>query len=124
MLIIPTRKAFYHGEDGRLIRIPLDTDTTTFADPKIADRIHFGLTSNKIIFGPKDERDHIVIRMGDEDVPQPWESIVTWTEADDSPFYCIEPWMGPPNSPSHGKGIRYVASGHEEVFRITIMVKR
>ena len=37
--------------------------------------------------------------------------VVTWTESPESPFFCVEPWMGAPNSPTHGKGLRWVEPG-------------
>ena len=120
ILLVPTHKAFRHDDNGRLIRYPLETNTAVFSDPKICDRIHAGLRNNKTTFGAKAKKDHVVIQIGDELVPAPWDTIVTWTESDDSPFYCVEPWMGPPNSPTHGKGIRYVAPNDEDVFNVSI----
>ncbi|UCF23652.1 MAG: aldose epimerase [Ralstonia sp.] len=41
----------------------------------------------------------------------PWHAITTWTEADTSDFYCVEPWMGLPNAIHHGEGLHLLAPG-------------
>lgn len=43
-----------------------------------------------------------------------WHAVTTWTERDDSDFYCVEPWLGLPNAIHHGQGLRWLAAGQEE----------
>ncbi|AZG13648.1 aldose epimerase [Cupriavidus pauculus] len=52
----------------------------------------------------------------------PWYAVTTWTERDDSDFYCVEPWLGLPNAIHHGKGLRWVAPGAEESASCRVMV--
>jgi galactose mutarotase-like enzyme len=47
---------------------------------------------------------------------------VTWTQADDSPFYCVEPWMGPANAPEHRKGLHLVPPGGRDTFTVSVSV--
>lgn len=52
----------------------------------------------------------------------PWYAVTTWTEADDSDFYCIEPWLGLPDAIHNGLGLRWLAPGASEtgVLRISV----
>lgn len=117
---IPAKKAFYHGADGRLEPIRPFLDKAPFNDPAIVDRLHTKLTQNRVTFGPDNGEESIGISWGETTVPQPWNTLVTWTEGEDSPFYCVEPWMGPPNSPTHQKGLHYVEPGKSETFSTEI----
>jgi len=47
-------------------------------------------------------------------------TVVTWTEDEKSPFYCIEPWMGPPNAPETKVGLHTVAPGQMQKFYVEI----
>ena len=60
------------------------------------------------------------LKINDGMRPSPWTALVAWTENDSSPFYCVEPWMGPPNSHDHGKGLHWVDPGESDVFSVTV----
>ena len=47
----------------------------------------------------------------------------TWTLAADSPYFCVEPWMGPPNAAEHKVGLHFVAPGATEKFTVSASVK-
>jgi galactose mutarotase-like enzyme len=44
----------------------------------------------------------------------PWYAITTWTQAPESDFYCIEPWLGLPNAIHHQEGLRWLKPGSLE----------
>ncbi len=50
----------------------------------------------------------------------PWYAVTTWTQAADSDFYCIEPWLGLPNAIHHGEGLRWLAPGAKEVATLVL----
>lgn len=52
----------------------------------------------------------------------PWYAVTTWTERPDSPFYCIEPWLGLPNAIHHGAGLRWLAPGATETAACRLSV--
>jgi galactose mutarotase-like enzyme len=52
----------------------------------------------------------------------PWYAITTWTESDQSDFYCVEPWLGLPNAIHHGQGLRLLAPGAHEVAHCRLHV--
>jgi galactose mutarotase-like enzyme len=47
-------------------------------------------------------------------------AVVTWTQDEKSPFYCIEPWMGPPNAAETKVGLHLVAPGQTQKFYVEI----
>jgi nucleoside-diphosphate-sugar epimerase len=38
-------------------------------------------------------------------------------------YYCVEPWMGPPNAPENKLGLHFVAPGKTEKFTVEVAVK-
>jgi galactose mutarotase-like enzyme len=41
----------------------------------------------------------------------PWYAVTSWTEAENSDFYCIEPWLGLPDAIHNGLGLHWLAPG-------------
>ncbi len=121
-LFIPAKKSFYHATDGSLIPGDKPKQEESFADPKLLDRIHTKLTQAKLRFGPKNAEELVSMQIGEDPIPSPWTSVTTWTEAEDSPFYCVEPWMGPPNATGHQQGLHWVAPGQKESFIICVFL--
>jgi galactose mutarotase-like enzyme len=117
---IPAKKAFRHAADGHLEPEKNFTEEASLADPSIVDLIRCKLKSNRLSFGPKNGEEDINLRHGREPVPPPWAAVVTWTENDQSPFYCVEPWMGPPNAPEHKNGLHLVAPGASDKFSVEV----
>jgi len=120
ILRVPARKAFHHAAGGHLEPVKDAPTESSFADPLNIDLIRCKLKSNHITFGPKSDEENITIRHGADPVPAPWASLVTWTENENSPFYCVEPWMGPPNSPENEKGLHFVEPGLTEKFSVEV----
>ena len=81
------------------------------------------MTGNEVVFGEKGRPGDVIVRLGTEKVPPPEAVFVTWTAADDSPFYCVEPWMGPSNSPDTKIGLHWVAPGTIGKFTVSVSVK-
>ena len=65
----------------------------------------------------------VTVRNGTDKVPAPEATFVTWTLSEESPFYCVEPWMGPANSPEHQVGLHWVAPGASQSFVVEVAVK-
>ncbi|MEX0326756.1 MAG: aldose epimerase [Puniceicoccaceae bacterium] len=119
-LNMEARKCAYHAPDGKLV---MDRDRETchvLADTDLLDRIHWQLRHNRVSFGPKGGEEDIHLILGDQPAPQKNWSIVTWSESETAPYYCIEPWMGPPNAAEHGKGLHWVGPGESQTFRVEV----
>jgi galactose mutarotase-like enzyme len=88
----------------------------------LIDTFHTALTSPDAVFGEKGQPGDVTVRLGDGDAAPPGATFVTWTQADESPFYCVEPWMGPANAQAHGIGLHMVPPGAKETFTVTVAV--
>ncbi|MEM8867696.1 MAG: aldose epimerase [Verrucomicrobiota bacterium] len=118
---IPAKKCFTHGPDGSLEPIKGFAKEGNFGDSDMVDRIFTRLSSDTAIFGPMGGEEDIGIRiLKDSSAYSTWNAFVIWTEKNDSPFYCVEPWMGPPNSPEHGKGLHAVTGGQTSTFGVEV----
>ncbi|MEO0508344.1 MAG: aldose epimerase [Verrucomicrobiota bacterium] len=118
---LPAKKCFTHAPDGSLEEVKPFENEEQFGNPELSDRIFTKLKENQVVFGPKSGEEDIAIRLlKDSDTYSQWNAFVVWTEKPDSPFYCVEPWMGPPNSPEHGKGLHAVSAGEKAEFGVEI----
>ena len=75
------------------------------------------------MFGQKGKPGDVIVRLGVENVPPPDATFVTWAAAPDTPYYCVEPWMGPANAPAHKVGLRLVPKGETDKFVVSVQVK-
>ncbi|MBP8255908.1 MAG: aldose epimerase [Opitutaceae bacterium] len=123
------------------IRIPatkrLRQDTTTgqlqagpelqreerLSQPLLIDTQHLGLKTNEVVFGPVEMPGDVTIKIGQEKKPAPEATFVTWTSDDAAPFYCVEPWMGPPNAIENKIGLHWVQPGQSQSFAVEIKIR-
>lgn len=119
-LNMEARKCAYHGPDGKLV-MQKDRETChDLSDTDLLDRIHWELRHNRVSFGPKGGEEDVHIILGDNDVPPKGYALVTWSESETAPYYCVEPWMGPPNAAEHGKGLHWVGPGETGEFKVQV----
>ncbi len=95
----------------------------SLANPALLDVQHLGLKSNTVTFGPVGAPGEVTVKLGTEKIPHPDATIVTWTLDETAPFYCVEPWMGPPNAPENKTGLQWVPPGQTQSFVVQIQVK-
>ena len=119
---IPAKRCFTHAPDGSLQPVPKGWDKDlSFGTAENCDRIYTKLTGEMATFGPKGGEEDVGIRfIQDCDTVSAWNAFLVWTESDASPFYCVEPWMGPPNSTEHGKGLHAVNAGTSATFGVEV----
>jgi galactose mutarotase-like enzyme len=91
-------------------------------NPALVDTFHTALRGPDAVFGEKGQPGDVTVRLGSEPVPPTGSTFVTWTEADASPFYCVEPWMGPANAPEHKIGLHLVPPGGRDTFTVAVSV--
>lgn len=120
---IPAAKRLRQDATGALIAGPALQPEESLANPALVDTFHTALRSNEVVFGEKDRPGDVIVRLGTEKVPPPTATVVTWTLADNSPFYCVEPWMGPANAPEHKVGLHLVAPGETQKFAVSVGVR-
>jgi galactose mutarotase-like enzyme len=119
---IPAKKCYTHAPDGSLLTVPKGWERdTSFGNPENNDRIYTKLKGDTATFGPNGGEEDIGVRiLSDSDTYSSWNAFVVWTETDGSPFYCVEPWTGPPNSPEHKRGLHAVSGGSGATFGVEV----
>ncbi len=109
-----------HDPSGALVPGPAVKPTESLANPDLLDTIHTGLRSNTATFGDPKRGERVRIRLGTTKKPPPDAAFVTWAPDATTPFYCVEPWMGPPNAPAHRRGLDFVPPGSSRSFAVTV----
>jgi len=123
LIRLPAAKRFKQDATGQLVAGPELPVDVSLANPALIDTLHTGLQSNEVVFGEKGRGGDVVLRVGTRKTPAPGTTVVTWTTGDDAPFYCVEPWMGPPNAPEHMLGLQLVEPGETGSFAVAVAVK-
>lgn len=123
LIRIPAAKRMKQDATGHLTTGPKLHADENLANPALIDTFHTALRGNEVVFGEKGRPGDVTVRLGTEKVPPPDATFVTWTLADDSPFYCIEPWMGPANAAEHKIGLHLVPPGTTEKFAVSVGVR-
>ena len=123
LIRVPATRRLRADAVGALVPGPVLQPEESLANPALIDTFHAGLRSNEVVFGEKGRPGDIVMRLGEGAVPPADAIFVTWTMAADSPFYCVEPWMGPPNAAGHKTGLHWVPPGGQESFHVEIAVR-
>jgi galactose mutarotase-like enzyme len=118
-----TRTQKQDQQNGAVLPGPAIGPQEPLTNPALVDTVHLGLKNNRVVFGPLGAPGEVVVRLGTAKVPSPDETFVTWTAADDSPFYCVEPWMGPPNAPGTKVGLSWVQPGQAQNFVVEVKIK-
>ena len=120
--IIPAKKCFTQAPDGSLLSFQKGWDLkTSFGDPAINGRIYTRLKSSTSVFGPNGGEEDIGIHfLEDSDTYSSWNTIVLSIDESESPYYCVQPWMGPPNNTEHGKGRHAVSAGSSATFGVEV----
>lgn len=115
---IPAKRAVRQTATGTLEgAVPLNT--ASLDDPALVDLIQTGLAATSATLAERGGS-KIVIGIGTGKRAPEGATFVTWSESLASPYYCIEPWMGPPNAPEHGIGLARVQPGEVQKFVVKV----
>lgn len=117
---IPAERAFRQSPTGSLIETTPVAAVHSFADADLVDRMHTHLNRGECRVVSTKTGESLHFRIDGGATVSPWTTVTTWTQEKDSPFYCIEPWMGPPNSAETGKGIQWVPPGETQAFTVEV----
>jgi galactose mutarotase-like enzyme len=110
-------------EDGSISTPEAGKAQYTLDDPSILDRFHClqGVPATPVRLECPALRRRIEIEL-DREGSVPWYAVTTWTEADTSDFYCVEPWLGLPDAIHNGLGLRWLEPGRTETASLRIRV--
>jgi galactose mutarotase-like enzyme len=120
---IPSTRSHRQDATGKLTPGPTFKAEERLDNPELVDAIHLGFKANSVSFGPNSGPGKVTISHGTAPLPTAEASFVTWTASPDAPFYCVEPWMGPPNAPENKIGLHWVQPGQSQSFVVEIAVK-
>ncbi|MDR5751095.1 MULTISPECIES: aldose epimerase [unclassified Caballeronia] len=120
---LPRTEQRHQLPDGSISEAVPGAPRYTLDDPSIVDRFH-------CFTGPSDQPVRLFMpslkRMVSFELDQPdsvpWYAVTTWTEADTSDFYCVEPWIGLPDAIHNGRGLRWLAPGKTESASLRLVV--
>jgi galactose mutarotase-like enzyme len=118
-----TRRYKQDPKNGQLLPGPELNLDEPLSNPALVDTLHTALKSNEVVFGERGRPGDIAVRIGTAKVPPPDATFVSWTLEDTSPYYCVEPWMGPPNAAEHKVGLHFVKPGETAKFTVSVAVK-
>lgn len=116
----PATKTLKHFESGRLVDGPRIGPRVTLDRPELVDTIHAGLRGHAFAVTEQTSGQRLLFNTGFTNTTAKDAVVVTWTEDERSPFYCIEPWMGPPNSPENKLGLHTVGPGQTQKYFVEI----
>jgi galactose mutarotase-like enzyme len=115
-------KFLARNDQGGLVPGPQISTRETLDNPKLLDLIHTGLKRDVFAVTETATGNRLHFRAGMANTSARDLAVVTWTENDQSPFYCVEPWMGPPNAPDTKVGLHSVAPGQTQKFHVEITI--
>ncbi len=123
LIRIPADQRLRQDAAGRLVAGPQLSPVERMDNPALIDTFHTELRGPEAVFGEEGEPGDVAVRLGDGALPPAGATFVTWTESEASPFYCVEPWMGPANAPEHKRGLHLVPPGGTETFTVSVAVR-
>jgi galactose mutarotase-like enzyme len=94
-----------------------------FDDPAIVDRFHcLGAEPDQPVRIVLPELQRIIEIDLRRPGSVPWYAVTSWTENEQSNFYCVEPWLGLPDAIHHGLGLRWLEPGAVETACLRVRV--
>lgn len=124
-LTVPAARRLRQDAQGQLVPGPAALPRSdTLSNPDWNDTLHLGLASPTALLAPagggRSGAVSVTIGMDKKARPPAEAAFVTWSQSPESPFYCVEPWMGPPNAPETGVGLHHVAPGKSQSFVVEV----
>ena len=105
--------------DGAIVREKAAEAELRLDDRNIIDRFQITPTESTITLRHSRNNRRLAFELAHAG-SVPWYAVTTWTQAPESDFYCIEPWLGLPNAIHHGEGLRWLAPGTTETATLVL----
>jgi galactose mutarotase-like enzyme len=107
------------SSDGAIVREKATADDLRLDDSAPIDRFQIGPKEANVALRNTKTGRQLIFEL-EHPGSVPWYAVTTWTQATESDFYCIEPWLGLPNAIHHGEGLRRVAPGATEIATVVL----
>ncbi|EIF30323.1 galactose mutarotase-like enzyme [Burkholderia sp. Ch1-1] len=124
-LELPRTERRYQQDDGSISAAEPGEARYTLDEARIHDRFHClaGTPDQPVrLIAPGLDRIVTIDLQRPDSIP--WYAVTTWTEAAESDFYCVEPWLGLPDAIHNGMGLRWLEPGQTEVAALRITVDK
>ncbi|MFM0399917.1 aldose epimerase family protein [Paraburkholderia aspalathi] len=124
-LELPPTERCYQQSDGSISTTEPGAARYTLDEARILDRFHclVGVPDQPVrLVAPGLNRVITIDLQRPDSVP--WYAVTTWTEAAESDFYCVEPWLGLPDAIHNGLGLRWLEPGQTETATLRINVSK
>ena len=118
-LYLPCAAWGRQSADGAIVREEASQAVLRLDDAAPIDRFQIGPTDSKVTLLNTRTGRRLVLEL-EHPGCVPWYAVTTWTEAAESDFYCVEPWLGLPNAIHHGEGLRRLAPGVKEIATLVL----
>jgi galactose mutarotase-like enzyme len=115
-------KFYQRDERGGLVPFTKVGPRESLANPNLVDTIHTGLRREVFAVTEVPTGNRLHFRSGMANSTAHDLAVVTWTADEKAPYYCVEPWMGPPNAPETKVGLHSVAPGQTQKFYVEITI--
>lgn len=120
-LEVPASRTLRRNETGQLVDGPRLPGRESLDNPALIDTIFTGLRGHEFHVFENPAGTRLRFRTGFTNTTAQDAAVVTWTQEEKSPFYCIEPWMGPPNSAETKLGLHHVGPGQTQKFFVEVL---
>lgn len=121
---IPSRRvARQDAATGKLVDQPHFAAEEKLSNPALLDTIHLDLAGTDTVVTERTTGNKLTLRIGTGRTPPAGAAVLTWSEKPESPFYCVEPWMGPPNAPGNALGLHLVEPGQTGRFVVEVSLR-
>jgi len=104
---------------GAIVREKATASELRLSDPAIIDRMQIGPKESTVTLRHADSGRRLVFELAQAGAV-PWYAVTTWTQAAESDFFCIEPWLGLPNAIHHGEGLGRLAPTRTEMASVVL----
>jgi galactose mutarotase-like enzyme len=123
LLEVPATRTLRHLETGRLVDGPRLNPRELLSNSNLVDTIFTGLRGHQFAVTERPSGQQLRFLTGFTNTVSRDAAVVAWTESDRVPYYCIEPWMGPPNSPENKVGLHHVGPGQTQKFFVEVTLR-
>ena len=118
LLQISSKKAFQYQPDGTLMDCPKTNYPVPLGDEKLINRVHYQLESPEAEISLLNGEETIRLNEASWGGKGSRLTYVTWTKSG-APYFCVEPWMSPPNA-AENKTALFVSPGGREEFTLEL----
>ena len=108
---------------GALVDQPHLGAEEKLSNSALLDTIHLDLAGNSAVVTERPSGNRLTLRIGTAKKVPAGAVVVTWSDKPESPFYCVEPWMGPPNAPGNQLGMHLVDPGQTQRFIVEVSLR-